>query len=365
MAKEYISFYRGPEAAYKELRSNNRITENDLYFATDTHVIILNGNKYGGAISSDIEMLVTQVAIDTDGNLEVKYSDGTKKEFPVVNYNSSYADGMEVPNTIGGITAGTKVEDLKSKSISEVLDALLFPTVRPTVQTNPSVIFDFSDGAHKGKTSAIVELGTPVLQVSQASLNKGKWTTGDDYAGDIQNYKYVFTINGTKEVNSEAQSATVPTITSTIYNKIGKNTYTATIGYSNSTTKDNKGNTIQGQGGEKSKTLTVDTGLYWYASTDANKEVISKQTLESATSTVVKEVTLQAHSEAYKQCIKVPVKSGITPTIEAYDPASGSYKKETWKEDTIVEQVNNINVNYYVYTYNDTVRAATKIRVTF
>ena len=43
-----------------------------------------------------------------------------------------------MPDAVGGIAKGTKLEALEGRSISSILDDLLFPTVVPTY-TNPSV----------------------------------------------------------------------------------------------------------------------------------------------------------------------------------------------------------------------------------
>jgi hypothetical protein len=67
-------------------------------------------------------------------------------------------DNTTVPNAVGGISSGTKVSDLKGKSISEVIDMMLFPTfVRNLVY--PQLSYNIS--------SRLVKVGTsnfnPVL----------------------------------------------------------------------------------------------------------------------------------------------------------------------------------------------------------
>lgn len=365
-----IKFFRGPEDGYLEGRKR-KLFEDALYFATDTNIIYLNDKAYGGnGLPTGVNKVVTQVAIHNSGKLLVRYSDGSDVTLYPIKYVSQYEDDMEVPNTIGGITAGTKVEDLKSKSISEVLDALLFPTIDPTLKTNPSVVFDFIEDKHKGTTSVTVELGTPVLQVSQASLNKGKWTTDEDYAGNIESYKYIFNINGNEVVNSESDSAKVPGISETFYTEPVRNTYKATIQYASTSVKNNKGEVVSGSGGTATKTLTVDVGVNWYASTDIDKQSIIPQGLASLTSSVTNTVTLQPHSSTdtgYKQSIKIPVKSGITPKIESYDPSNGVWGDETrnWSKEEVIETVNNIEVTYAHYTFKDSNRGATQVRITF
>jgi hypothetical protein len=55
-------------------------------------------------------------------------------------YNTLIADGITVPSTVGGITAGTTALSLKSKNIVQVIDDLLFPTVLPTYQIPTNTI---------------------------------------------------------------------------------------------------------------------------------------------------------------------------------------------------------------------------------
>ena len=367
-----IQFFRGPDAGYHQGRKSNKFTD-ALYFATDTKLIYLNDKAYGGnGLPSDVDAVVTQVAINNDGQLVVRYSDGRDAAFYEINYVSSYNDDMVVPVSVGGIEAGTKVKDLKTKSISQVLDELLFPTTKPEMSISPSCNFGFSDTAHKGKTNVLVELGTPKLALTQASLNRGKWTTGDDYAGDISTYTYTFNVNGNTVVNSTSGTPEVPLYNDTKYNVAKKSTYTAKIAYNSTSTKNNKGESVPGSGGEVSKTLTVDVGLYWYASTDENKKNLIQQgnDVVTITSKVIKEVTLQPHSNTetgYKQSIKVPVKSGITPVINVWDTVSSRYIDETefWSVSTVTESVNGIDTNYYYYTFNGDSRGAVKVQIEF
>lgn len=367
-----IKFFRGVDAGYWYLLETNPSDAKDaLYFAEDTNTIYLNEVPYSGkGLPEDIDAVVTQVAINNKGELTVRYSDGREVQLFPIKYVSQYEDSMEVPNKVGGIEAGTTVGALKNKSISEIIDDLLFPTIEPTKTVGPFVVFNFADSNYSGSSDAIIELGKAILGVTQASLNKGKWSTGDDYAGNIESYKYVFNINGTEVVNSESESAAVPGISETVYNKPVKNTYKAIIQYASTSVKNNKGEIFSGSGGTATKTLTVDVGVNWYASTDIDKQSLIPQSLVSLTSKVTKTVTLQPHSSTetgYKQSVKIPVKSGITPKIESYDPSNGVWGDETrnWSRVELTETVNNIEVKYAQYTFKDSNRGATQVRITF
>ena len=60
-------------------------------------------------------------------------------------YRSEMPDGLEVPNNLGGLKAGQTAADLKKKSISQILDDLIFPELQPTV-TAPSASISFTSG---------------------------------------------------------------------------------------------------------------------------------------------------------------------------------------------------------------------------
>lgn len=55
----------------------------------------------------------------------------------IVMYQSALPDELTTPSKHGGLAAGTKVSDLKKKTLSQVFDDILFEEIQPTVQ-NPS-----------------------------------------------------------------------------------------------------------------------------------------------------------------------------------------------------------------------------------
>lgn len=54
-------------------------------------------------------------------------------------YNSSLDPSLAMPSTVGGIVAATTVADLSSKTLVQLFDDLLFPTVNPTY-TIPTIV---------------------------------------------------------------------------------------------------------------------------------------------------------------------------------------------------------------------------------
>lgn len=150
MAK--VQFYKGLREKYDTLDSKVGI----IYFATDEGVIIVEDQVYG--FNESLYKLVKDVTY-ADGQLTVQYSDDTEEVIHDLNqlkkYESAMPDDLTVPNAIGGIAKGTTAESLKAKTVSQVLDDLLFPEVQPTVG-NPSASISFKSGF---SSNGIYEVG--------------------------------------------------------------------------------------------------------------------------------------------------------------------------------------------------------------
>lgn len=223
-----INFYKGTQAEYV----NKKITgeDNNLYFVTDTHSVVLNGVSYSGV--EDVKIIKatkdnttkvylvlygkgiasknknwstasstsTQVATQSDptitggsvgsvGDLiggacaegetcgEISGSTGTVFDADSIRiditdivvsdkdranlkqlesalsgaglnieYTSAENKDFQAPYTVGGITKGTKVSSVSGKTVSEVFDQILFPTIQPIVSKRPSATLSFKKG---------------------------------------------------------------------------------------------------------------------------------------------------------------------------------------------------------------------------
>jgi hypothetical protein len=72
-------------------------------------------------------------------------------------YTTSLSDGTSVPTQVGGIQSGTTVEQLRGKTINQIIDSLLFPTVvRDLIY--PSVYYTYID--------SLVEVGSTIIRPS-------------------------------------------------------------------------------------------------------------------------------------------------------------------------------------------------------
>jgi hypothetical protein len=80
-------------------------------------------------------------------------------------YNTLISDSLTVPNTVGGIAAGTTASSLKSKNIVEIIDDLLFPTTLPTY-TIPAI------ASFTASQSSLKEIGSTISQALSQTHNK-------------------------------------------------------------------------------------------------------------------------------------------------------------------------------------------------
>lgn len=118
-----VKFARGTKANY-----NHTTYADYIYFAEDTGEILMNNQSYGGGS-------ITKVEVVEGNSLKLTFSNGTSQTFDVADlllYNSQLDDSVATVSALGGIAAGTTVAQLKSKTLSQVFDELIFPTVNPT-----------------------------------------------------------------------------------------------------------------------------------------------------------------------------------------------------------------------------------------
>lgn len=110
-------------------------------------------------------------------------------------YKSNAGDNWKT-SAVGGIEANKTKSDFEGKTVNEMLDAILYPTLSP-VKKDPSVTIKY-----KGSLSTLFEVGTTTPKISDFSVetNRGSLSyvnsNGDYYyAGEFGTPSY--TINGT------------------------------------------------------------------------------------------------------------------------------------------------------------------------
>lgn len=355
-----IKFYRGLRANYVQETHGSGI-----YFATDTGEILHNGKSYSGVLAVNKSVADMTLA---DGVIIVTYSDGSTSTIEVGSgkYTSKIADkNVSMDTAYGDFTVGTKVSDLEGKTYDELFDGILFPTINPSHGTPSLTEFALS------KTGA-VELGSSVVSISAADLNKATWTNynnGMAYAGDITSIEYTLTING--EVYDELSD-----LDGKVYTTLGDHTYKAVVNYgAGEAPVNNKGVTVSSlacPAGSKSATRTVNVTAPWYATT-VTSGVLTIQSLIPWNGTAG---TMQAgannegfevkpHTAAAPQMFKLPRKAS---NLQMYSTVSKSFETvalSDWDEVSDSESVNGIDHTYYTYTYKGADRGSVKLIVKF
>ena len=180
-------------------------------------------------------------------------------------YNTTIGDNV-TNVAVGGLGAGTAASVLKTKSIVEILDDILFPTLEATIASNRSVSLDVSGGG------GTLEVGTSVNRSLTADFSEGSITNGDGTAGpSLVGAATQYTFTGTG-INSTAQSGSTLSLGSvTVVD--GSNNWAVTTDYDagSGAYYDNKsvagsnldGSRVSGSVSDSSSSPTI-AGLYPY-----------------------------------------------------------------------------------------------------
>ena len=164
MNKAYL--YRGPKAKYDSASKH----VDAIYFATDTGELLMNGNLYGGGIKD--------ITYDKDTKtLTVIKNTGTETEYDLselIAFTTSLPDTLATPTKIGGLSQGTTVETLKTKTLSQIFEDILFEELQPSVQNPSCSVSPNGSWAANG----IYEVGAAAPQSDNftKSFNRGKCT---------------------------------------------------------------------------------------------------------------------------------------------------------------------------------------------
>ena len=166
MATTKLKFYRGLKARYDAASKHL----DAIYFATDTKELLMNGVNYGGSG-------VTDVSFDKGSNKLIVTKSSGKTEYDLtelIRFKTSLPDSLATPSKLGGLPAGTKVETLKTKTLSQIFEDILFEEIQPTVQA-PSATISFKSPFTANK---ILEVGesAPTSEQIQTGFNRGNCT---------------------------------------------------------------------------------------------------------------------------------------------------------------------------------------------
>ena len=328
--------FMGLRASYKPAADHL----DKLYFATDTHELLVNGTSYSGGVST--------VSIE-ETTLKITTIDGSSKTVDlaeILKYKSALADDIATVNALGGIPAGTTVAQLKNKTFSQLFDELIFPTVNPTFEA-PTAFLSLT------KISTIQEVGTTGASVPvAASFNKVynpgaikiagvKKQNRGGYLKPNESFIYINNDPNRKEFPTEIPEGGI--------------NYRYRAAYAQGPQPlDSKGNNYQTPlpaGTVNSLHITID-GVYPYFTNGYNNEVFAKLAL--TTSNTLSAVKFKAEGPN-KHTFKIPVKYTLTK-VELLNTLSGKY--ENYGIDKFTKTTENIEVqgkqvSYAVYTRND------------
>ena len=180
-------------------------------------------------------------------------------------YNTTIADSV-TNVAVGGLSAGTAASVLKTKSIVEILDDILFPTLEASIASSASVSLAVSGGG------GTLEVGDSVSRTLTATFSQGSITNGDGSAGpSLVGAATQYTFTGTG-ITSTAQTGNTLSLGSAAVVD-GSNNWAVTVAYGagSGAYYDNKGaagSNLDGSRGsgsvsDSSSSPTI-TGLYPY-----------------------------------------------------------------------------------------------------
>lgn len=346
-----VKFARGTKANY-----NHTTYADYIYFAEDTGEILMNNQSYGGGS-------ITNVEVVEGGSLKLTFSNGTSQTFNVADllrYNSQLDGSITTVTDFGGIPAGTTAEALKTKTISQVLDDLIFPTVQPTIGSQPSASLLLKSGfANNG----VYEVGAAAPQ-DPANFTKG-YSRGainiagvkkQDYAGDkTAEVLYYGSSEGNTELPTEITEGAM------------KYNYKVTFAAGPQPLDSKGGNATsvaKYNGGSKTGTATINGVYPYYGSTGADNALV-KLALTTAT-----QVTFDAPAETAggRHGFKLPAKYNVTK-VEWYNTLGGNWVElpvANFTATTANETVQGKPVSYKTYRRNEAgLSGATQFKVTF
>ena len=283
---------------------------------------------------------------------------------------------LKMPSTMGDLVQGTTAADLREKTLSEILDSILFKTVYPTI-TDPSGTISFKDSF---TNNSIVEVGTvaPQNENMNYTFNKGVVRVDDgttanlDYVGDATGATYTYTYTpGAANTNAGVEiGGTAENNVALKEGKLGLGTYvySGTIAYGGGTQfKDSKGqmtNPMQTTNKGKvanphpagslkaSNTLTINVSVPVYIDKNADGN-FTKNALQKWGSMKFTEIALSGTSADNPLQIKTPRK---LKSVNSYNKVSGKYDTPqlnnfTLTNSAVQETFNGITVNYFLYKW--------------
>lgn len=331
--------FSGLKASYKPAADHL----DKLYFAIDTHELLVNGTSYSGGIK----------AVSIEGTtLKITMIDGSSKTVDlaeILKYKSALSDDIATVNALGGIPAGTTVAQLKNKTFSQLFDELIFPTVNPTFDP-PTASLSLKNTS---TTPIVQEVGTTGASVPVAASFNTEYNPGAIKIAGVKKQNNTGDLNPGSSfiyINNTPTNKTFP-----IEIPEGTITYKYRAAYQQGPQPlDSKGNNYKSPSpaGTIDSNAVIINGVYPYFANNYNNNIFSK--LGLTTSSTLMAVKFKAEGPK-KHAFKLPVKYTLTK-VELLNTLSGKY--ENYGTDKFTKTTENIEVQgkqveYAVYTRND------------
>lgn len=323
--------------------------------------------------------LVSDVTKSGD-TFTVEYSNSESSELKLY-YASSMDDSLTTPKAIGGLAAGTSAADLKKKTISQILDDIIFEEINPTIVA-PSASISLTNGFGN---NGIYEVNAAAPQENNftKSFNRGSITVvgqSSKYRAGEETSSYIYV--GT---TGNTSLPSVIALGDTVYGyhvEYGEGD-TALTSKGNVATKNSSGQGITNPlpaGSVNASTIKIN-GTYPYYSNGANANTSGKETsFPSTASTTTTKLNLirwdatlvgaKFASEAEtgqrlifefpsaKKVSKVEFYNTVSNAWEAYDAANYSIT------DTTAKNIQGLSVDYKQLTTTGSLAGALQLRFT-
>lgn len=370
-----IKFYRGKYANYKGTTDH----KDGIYFATDTNELFMNGKTYTGVTNVTLEngyLCIEKKGINPTGNTAAE-KNVKKIALPKDTYTPGDDSWISVEK-VGGYAAGTKASDLKGKSISSILDDLLFPTIQPTYVAPSATLKLNNYAAIKIVGSNAPKAANFTKNFSRGSINING-TKKQDRSGNIVAANSYIYYNTDKAANKLADGITITTDGANVPSKVIEGTmkyvYKATYG-DGPVPKDSKGgNATNGSALTGSSVLSSAVNVYGvYATlygvgsdTSALKSSVIPTTYNAVTDKLEFEIPAESGNNIH--LFAIPSKYTLTK-VEVFNSLSNTYEtKETslfGNKSVVPNSAGLYGTEYTLYKRVDTNRnGSLKYRITF
>lgn len=342
------------------IADDSNILGTSIVFIKDAKLIWTHGQYYGyDSINGDLkERLENIETVIEENELVISRAlnelNDTKASISDTLYSTNLGD-LAMPNSVGGISAGTTANSLKNKTMTQLLDDLLFPTVYPTYVSPYCTISKSSP--------TVFEVGSAAPQASSFTTT---FNRGNIYLNGVeQNSRAGELISSSSYIYHTSDTEANKTLPSKV--ALGNTIYYYKAAYSQGPAPlDNKGNAYESlaQGTVTSntretnhpntnKSVTINGTYPWFAST-VNSGVYTKQDLVAWNNTTgsmsTGSFTVRAQAkDASKNNRQTFILPREAQTIEVLNTLSGDWEdtKSQWTKETLSNYY--LGRTYYKY----------------